>query len=175
MSSMNSRFQQASIKFYIDAENLILSCANGSMDANERAVIIDSVCTHFRSDLDNRRLSFQLEMLRDLMFGKPAQILGDVTSDLLNLGVASRIYSEVEKLTTLLLVVPASSATAERSFSCLRRMKAYLRATMGQERLNNLLVMNIHQDISDNLDLKKVASDFVTLNDYRRTVFGHVQ
>lgn len=152
-----------------------MSSANGSMDGNERAVMIDSVCRHFRSDLDSRRLSFQLEMLRDLMGGKPAQVLGDVTNAFLSLGVASRIYSEVVKLSALLLVVPASSATAERSFSCLRRMKTYLRATMGQERLNNLLVMNIHQDILDNLDLKQVASDFVGLNDYRRTVFGHVK
>ena len=175
LSSMKTRFDQANIQFYVDAENLILSCPNGRMDANERALIIDSVCKHFGSDLDNRRLSFQLEMLHDLMGGKPAQILSDVTSALSNLGVASRIYSEVVKLTSLLLVLPASSATAERSFSCLRRVKTYLRATMGQERLNNLLVMNIHQDILDSLDLKKVVSEFVSLNDYRRNVFGNVK
>jgi len=42
----------------------------------------------------------------------------------------------------LLLVVPATSATAERSFSALRWLKIYLRATMGQARLNSLLILH---------------------------------
>ena len=41
-------------------------------------------------------------------------------------------YSEVEKLVRLLLVSPASSAEAERSFSTLRRLKTWLRSTMTQ-------------------------------------------
>ena len=35
----------------------------------------------------------------------------------------------------LLLVMPATNATLERSFSALRRIKSYLQATMSQERL----------------------------------------
>ena len=140
-----------------------------------RLLAIDSVCSHFGSDLDKRRLSIELELLRDVMNGKIASILDDVAGAITNLGVASSIYSEVGKLIALLLVIPASSATAERSFSSLRRLKTYLRSTMGQERLNNLLVLNIHQDLTDNLDLKKVASDFASLNDYRRTVFGLIK
>ena len=49
-------------------------------------------------------------------------------------------YNEVEKLVRLLLVAPASSAEAERSFSALRRLKSWLRSTMTQLRLNSLAV-----------------------------------
>ena len=36
-------------------------------------------------------------------------------------------------------------AGAERSFSCLKRLKIYLRNTMGQERLNNLVILTIER------------------------------
>jgi len=41
-------------------------------------------------------------------------------------------YKKVEKLVRLLLVTPASSAEAERSFSALRRLKTWLHSTMTQ-------------------------------------------
>ena len=39
------------------------------------------------------------------------------------------LLNAVERLFKLLVVLPASSATAERSFSTLRRLKNYLRLT----------------------------------------------
>ena len=43
----------------------------------------------------------------------------------LGLGEASYMFSEVKMLLTLFYVIPGSSATAERSFSALRRIKNY--------------------------------------------------
>jgi hypothetical protein len=71
-----------------------------------------------------------------------------------------------------LLVVPASSATAERSFSTLRRLKNYLRATMAQERLNHVAVLHVHKTRVDDLDVNKLKQLFISANDYRRSVFG---
>jgi hypothetical protein len=48
--------------------------------------------------------------------------------------------------------LPVSIATPERSFSCLKRIKTYLRNTTGQERLNGLDSMNIHKDINGSVD-----------------------
>ena len=58
--------------------------------------------------------------------------------------------------------MPASNATSERSFSALRHIKTYLRSTMGQERLNNLMLLHIHKEITDDLDLKDVATEFIS-------------
>lgn len=44
---------------------------------------------------------------------------------------------------SLLATIPATSCSAERSFSGLRRLKTYLRSTMGQERLSHLALLNI--------------------------------
>ena len=44
----------------------------------------------------------------------------------------------VTRLVTILLVVGVSGASAERSFSVLRRLKTWLRSTMSQSRLTQL-------------------------------------
>ena len=43
------------------------------------------------------------------------------------------LMSEVCKLVKLLLVMPATNAESERSFSAIRRIKTYLRSTMSQQ------------------------------------------
>ena len=53
----------------------------------------------------------------------------------------------------LLLLIPATTCSAERSFSSLRRLKTYLRNNMTPSRLNNLAVLNIHKDVTDSLEL----------------------
>lgn len=49
--------------------------------------------------------------------------------------------------------MPATNATSERSFSALRQVKNYLHNTMSQQRLNNVLVLHVHKDITDTIDL----------------------
>ena len=53
-------------------------------------------------------------------------------------------------LLKLLLVLPISTATAERTFSSLRILKTWLRSTMGEERLSGLALMYIHRNIALN-------------------------
>ena len=55
------------------------------------------------------------------------------------------------------IVAPASSCSAERSFSTLRRLKTHLRSTMGQHRLTNLVLLHIerlytNQVLADSMD-----------------------
>jgi len=47
----------------------------------------------------------------------------------------------------ILVVFPVTSSEAERSFSCIKRLKTRLRSTMGEERLNGLAIMLIHRDV----------------------------
>lgn len=49
------------------------------------------------------------------------------------------------------LTIGISTATVERSFSCLRRLKTYLRSTMTEERLDSLALLYIERDISAKL------------------------
>ncbi len=46
--------------------------------------------------------------------------------------------------------MPATNSSSERSFNALRRVKTYLRGTMLQGRLNNLMVLHVHQILTVN-------------------------
>ena len=61
---------------------------------------------------------------------------------------ANRLFEmvpEFSKVVSILAVIPATSCSAERSFSGLRRLKTYLRSTMGQSRLNSLAIISIER------------------------------
>ena len=73
----------------------------------------------------------------------------------------------------LLLVMPATNATSERSFSAMQRVKSYLRSTMGQERLNHLMTLHVHKESTDSLNLVQVANEFVCGNESRQRLFGN--
>jgi hypothetical protein len=130
------------------------------------------ISQHYDDDIDVGKLRLNFQMLPDLMEGKQVQAINDVTAALLGLGPAIRLYGALTTLLILLHLLPATSATAERSFSCLRRLKTYLRTTMSQERLNSVMILHVHQTDTDDLDLKEVAKDFISLNEYRRSLFG---
>ena len=86
----------------------------------------------------------------------------------------AQLLSEVSTVLTLLQLLPASNAGAERGFSALGRTKDYLRSSMTQKRLNHLMVINIHKEIAkEKLDLKAVANEFVSKGiDKRKSDFG---
>ena len=61
---------------------------------------------------------------------------------------ANRLFEmvpEFSKVVSILAVIPATSCSAERSFSELRRLKTYLRSTMRQSRLNSLAIISIER------------------------------
>ena len=86
-------------------------------------------------------------------------------------GVELSIYSEVVTLLKLILVNPATNSTSERIFSAMRRIKMYLRSTMGQARLNGLMVLHVHKEKTAQISLLKIANTFVN-SEYRKSVFG---
>nr|CAI5843535.1 unnamed protein product [Callosobruchus analis] len=57
------------------------------------------------------------------------------------------IHPKIYELLKILCTLPVSVASAERSFSSLKRLKSWLRSTMGQERLVGLALLHIHRDI----------------------------
>ena len=92
----------------------------------------------------------------------PCDNVSDVTCVLLDMAPAVRnMFNQVEILTRLLLVVPASSAEAERIFSALRRLKTWLRSTVSQARLNLLAPLNCHSDVLDQLNLSELVREFI--------------
>jgi len=89
----------------------------------------------------------------------------------LGLGEKS-LLPDIFTLMKLCLTLPASTATAERSFSTLRRVKTYLRSTMNQERLNHVMILNTYKERVDDLDVNRLLRTFIASNDIRRRTFA---
>ena len=121
----------------------------------------------------------QLRVLPDLLNSGP-DIASKVTRvrTLANMlaaaPLASGMFSEVDKLVRIYLTIPVTTATGERSLSAVRCIKTYLRSTMSQQRLNNIMLLNVHKDLTDGLDLPTAARQFVDANERRRHFFGTV-
>ena len=60
----------------------------------------------------------------------------------------------------ILLTLPVSVASGERSFSKLKLIKTYLRSTMEDERLSSLAMISIENDIAQKLDLSGSIQEF---------------
>ena len=54
--------------------------------------------------------------------------------------------------------IPVTTCSCERSISTLRRLKTFMRSTMGEKRLTSLALMNVHREI--HLDVEKVMDRF---------------
>ena len=82
--------------------------------------------------------------------------------------------SQVGELFKLILVLPATNASSERSFSLLWLVKSYLRATTGQDRLNRLMILSAYKENVDELNLIDVAREFIHRNDKTTWLFGKI-
>lgn len=136
---LNSRFEETETsKHLITVEDFII----GKSD-------VSHVKEFFRDDFeDYSRLTLHRDIFLDQAKAKNVTLV-DFQSNLdflkkVNEGISQSLTSiipEFVKLMKIVLTMPVSTCTAERSFSCLRRLKTYLRSTMTQERLNHLAVL----------------------------------
>ena len=100
------------------------------------------------------------------------QTLCDVMNEI---SMSKEMFSEVHRLLKIFYTIPVTTATAEHSFSALRRLKMYLRSTMTQPRLNNLMLLYIHKERTDELNESSIAKSFIMENERRRFFFGNMQ
>ena len=67
---------------------------------------------------------------------------------------------------------PATNAVNERSASSMNHIKNWLRSTMSRERLNHCMLLSIHKEKTDEINLKNVGNVFCEANEERRRTFG---
>jgi hypothetical protein len=54
---------------------------------------------------------------------------------------------EVFRLALLIVTVPSTTASIERSFSALKSIETYQRSTQNEERLSGLAILSIEKDV----------------------------
>lgn len=70
------------------------------------------------------------------------------------------LYPNMSIALRLLLTLPVTVASSERSFSKLKLIKTYLRSTMSQERLSALAILSIEQDVRKSVDMELLITRF---------------
>lgn len=124
---ITDRFDQPGYQVYRNIEDLILKVCQGKQYEEE----LDFVCTYYKEDVNKHQLQSQLPLLHSLVNDKLKS--GDcelsirfVASTLSDLSTPQRgAFCQVFTI-KLILVMPATNATSERSFSALRRVSRIL-------------------------------------------------
>jgi len=75
--------------------------------------------------------------------------------------VGKQMFKEFDTLLRLYLTIPVTTATAERAFSTLNRLKNALRTAMTQSRLNHCLLTHIYKEKLDEIDPNKITATFI--------------
>ena len=69
-------------------------------------------------------------------------------------------FLELHRIVLIACTLPVSSAECERYFSSMKLIKNELRSVMKQERLDSLMMLGIHRERGDKLDLVSVVNRF---------------
>ena len=174
-SCIKGRFDQPGYQVYRQLQDMVLKRMFADQsDVEEMGKVADL----YKGDFNMTSLETQLQALRVHLTEKSANAkkgftINDDVASLRDMTPASRtMFSEVFLVLKFILVMPATIATSERSFSALRRVKTHLRSTMSQEQLNHLMLLHVHNDATDALNLCTVANDFVSAKESRVSIFG---
>ena len=97
----------------------------------------------------------------------------ECTSDaFLSLIPLKAVFPQLTKLLRIAMTIAVSTAHCERSFSALKRIKSYLRSTMGEDRLANLAILSIERYISGSLVLDDVITEFAAIDQNVRIILA---
>ncbi|KAK2425520.1 zinc finger MYM-type protein [Trifolium repens] len=167
--SLNKRFEQ--YQQYESVFGFLFSSRNlQSLDSPTLA----SCCSHFEEalkhneqcDIDGKELCMELRLLRDML---PPGEMGPI--DILKFLKCMNYFPNTTIAYRILLTIPVTVASAERSFSKLKLLKSYLRSTMLQERLNGLALIAIENDLLENIQYEELVDEFASKNARRATYF----
>ncbi|ODM91343.1 hypothetical protein Ocin01_15336 [Orchesella cincta] len=159
---ISNRSDQAGILIYANCEQALLEHLTQTESSRK---LMQDVCDFYgwnfgvvRSQLDTFRTKTNVDW-KNVM---------DILDGFKSMAPEAReLLPAVATYLKHLLVIPCSSAGAERSFSMLRRIKSCLRSSMNQERLNHCCILSSYgKDVAgvsvDKLSIDSLMKDFVS-------------
>ena len=79
------------------------------------------------------------------------------------------LYPDIFICLVVLITMPVSTASAERQFSIMRRVKNYMRSTMSTERMSGLAVLHSYRHMD--IDIENVIIQFAGKKDRKLDFF----
>ena len=173
ISSISERFEKSTTSFFDKFENFLIKNAN---DADTDTQNCQDIVDFYKDGLDTQRLLVQRDMLLDVIKEKsPTNEKPSSTAEVVQFlrenASARKLLTQISELCRIILTVPATTCTAERSFSALRRIKTYLRSTLIAQRLNNVAVLHTHNDYLSQINRDELLNEWVSKNKIRTATF----
>jgi len=119
-----------------------------------------------KSDVDANDLYVELKFLQGFI---PKENMGPV--EILKFLKRHDCFPNASIAYRVLLTIPVTVASAERSFSKLKLLKSYLRSTMTQQRLNDLATIALESGLLEKIDYEHIIEDFISRNTKRMKYF----
>ncbi|XP_070055245.1 uncharacterized protein [Nicotiana tomentosiformis] len=130
-----------------DDENLKKNCLNLECSLKHNS----------NSDIDGLDLFYELKVLREII-----HVEDNTQIDILNHIKRLDSFPNAYIAYRIMLTIPVTVASAERSFSKLKLIKSYLRSTMSQNRLNGLAILSIEKKLLQETDYKQIINNFAS-------------
>ncbi|XP_040278430.1 52 kDa repressor of the inhibitor of the protein kinase-like [Bufo bufo] len=111
-----------------------------------------------QSDIDGQQLFEELKQIQPMISQSsitPLEVL-----ELINYTQSHDLYRNIWIAMRILLTIPITVASSERSFSKLKLIKTYLRTTMTDERLSSLAILSIESELAEKLDYSAAIDAF---------------
>ena len=164
-----TRFDQPTFAILREMEKILIDSCN-----DEKNIVLSTeIKTLYANNLDMNKLTTQLSILssvieasnNDYQMGIKSVTSLNTICELFNTCKFPRsMLPGVDKLLRLYYTIPITSATAERTFSTLCKLKSYVRSTMSLKRLNHLNMLHAYKHVTEQIDLQTIAVDFINRN-----------
>ncbi|XP_067943160.1 zinc finger MYM-type protein 1-like [Watersipora subatra] len=157
---IEDRFNQKGMSAHIALEQLLLKTSAEESVEEE----LNTIIKFNNSDFNWLSLEHELELLSlsDSKFNVISEFFAWIAK-----GQNNSVYPQLSNIAKLLLLMPASNAATEMSFSAMKRLKSDIRSSMSQVRLNSLMLLHVHNDLTDTIDIQEVIRLFAAYHPRR--------
>ncbi|CAH1098433.1 unnamed protein product [Psylliodes chrysocephalus] len=160
LQQINSRFQTFNELKFVELCNFNISNYDSSKFPSEA---FNSLKLNYGNFFDIPALKSQLSVVYETTEINDKNTPINVLNFLITTGL-NKSLCEVVKLCELVLTIPATSASVERSFSALQRIKTFIRNSISEDRLSNLALISIEKQLVKQLTENPKFYDDVMIN-----------
>lgn len=134
---------------------------------------LKELAVSYSIDVDPEQTLAEYDVYRRMYFDSWQDMPDSPTTleEICELFVSTGLEQAFPNLSVLLRIsvtLPVSTAGVERSFSRLKLIKTYLRSTMNQERLSNLALLSIENELAESLNYDQVITTFAEMKPRRK-------
>ena len=154
ISVIKDRFMQLSFQAYIKMESFFLKAIVGSCTEEEH----DFLHENYHRDIEVNYFEVEKEVWETNFRDSKPTCFRDIHKTIKAIPSSKNLMIPTfTKVCELILLNPAVSCKAEKSYSTARCLKTWLRSTMTNQRFNSPAILNTYKSFTDKLDLCKIV------------------